>query len=158
MKKLTIAGFAALLGASAGAAAMGAAQKPQTVKRADHTQKMTEFYRLLVEWLRIRQEGKSLVPFFTQNSYKTVAIYGMKELGERLYDELKDSEIEVKYVIDKNADTIYADVDVIEPEDTLEDVDVIVVTAIHYFDEIEEALWAKVDYPVISLEDVVYEL
>lgn len=98
------------------------------------------------------------MPFFTQNSYKTVAIYGMKELGERLYDELKDSEIEVKYVIDKNADTIYADVDVIEPEDTLEDVDVIVVTAIHYFDEIEEALGAKVDYPVISLEDVVYEL
>lgn len=158
MKKLTIAGLAALLGASAGAIALESVQKPKVLKKADHTQKMTEFYRLLIEWLRIKQEGESLVPFFVQNGYKTVAIYGMKELGERLYDELKDSEIEVKYIIDKNADTIYADVDVVDPEDTLEDVDVIVVTAIHYFDEIEENLSGKVDYPVISLEDIVYEL
>lgn len=158
MKKLTIAGFAALLGASAGAAAVGAVQKPKMVKRADHTQKMTEFYRLLVEWLRIKQEGKSLVSFFTQNGYKTVAIYGMKELGERLYDELKESEIEVKYIIDKNAGAIDANVNVVDPEDSLEDVDVIVVTAIHYFDEIEEALGEKVNYPVISLEDIIYEL
>ena len=106
----------------------------------------------------MKQEGKSLVAFFEQNDYKTVAIYGMKELGERLYDELKDTGIEVKYMIDKNADTIYADVDVVEPEDTLEEVDVIVVTAIHYFDEIEEALAEKIDCPVISLEDIVFEL
>lgn len=158
MKKLTIAGLSALLGASAGAATVKVAQKPKTLRRADHTQKMTEFYRLLIEWLRIKQEGKSLMSFFVQNGYKTVAIYGMKELGERLYDELKDSEIEVKYIIDKNADAIYADVDVVDPEDTLEDVDVIVVTAIHYFDEIEETLAAKVDCPVLSLEDIVYEL
>lgn len=158
MKKLTIAGLAALLGASAGAVAVESVQKPKALKKADHTKKMTEFYQLLIEWLRIKQEGKSLVSFFVQNGYKTIAIYGMKELGERLYDELKDSEIQVKYIIDKNADTIYADVDVVDPEDTLEDVDAIVVTAIHYFDEIEENLSAKIDYPVISLEDIVYEL
>lgn len=158
MKKITIAGLAALLGASAGATAVKAVQKPKTLRRADHTQKMTEFYRLLIEWLRIKQEGKSLVSFFVRNGYKTVAIYGMKELGERLYDELKDSEIQVKYIIDKNADAIYADVDVVNPEDTLEEVDVIVVTAIHYFDEIEGALAAKTDCPVMSLEDIVYDL
>ncbi len=158
MKKITIAGLAAILGASAGATAMKAVQKPKTLKRADHTQKMTEFYRLLIEWLRIKQEGKSLASFFIRNGYKTIAIYGMKELGERLYDELKDSEIEIKYIIDKNANAIYADVDVVEPEDTLEVVDVIVVTAIHYFDEIDEVLGVKVDYPVISLEDIIYEM
>ena len=158
MKKLTISGLSALLGASVGAVAVGTMQKPKTVRRADHTQKMTEFYRILIEWLRIRQEGKSLVSYFIQNGYKTVAIYGMKELGERLYDELKDSEISVKYVIDKNADAIYVDVDVVTPEDFLEEVDVIVVTAIHYFDEIEEALAEKIDCPVISLEDIVFEL
>lgn len=158
MKKLTIASLAAVLGASAGAIAVKSMQRPKAIRRADHTKKMTEFYQLLIEWLRLKQEGKSLTAFFEQNNYKTVAIYGMKELGERLYDELKDSSVEVKYMIDKNADTIYADVDVVEPEDTLEEVDVIVVTAIHYFDEIEEALAEKVDYPVISLEDIIYEL
>lgn len=158
MKKLTIAGLSALLGASAGAVAVSSVQRPKTIQKADHTRKMTEFYRLLIEWLRIKQEGKSLVSFFIQNDYKTVAIYGMKELGERLYDELKNSEIAVKYVIDQNADAIYADVDVVAPEDSLEDVDVVVVTAIHYFEEIESMLGEKVDYPIISLEDIIYEI
>ena len=158
MKKLTIAGLSALLGASVGAVAVESIQRPQTIKRADHTQKMTEFYQLLIEWLRIRQEGKSLVSFFVKNGYKTVAIYGMKELGERLYDELRNSEIEVKYIIDKNADAINVDADVVGPEDFLENVDVVVVTAIHYFDEIETMLEEKVDYPVISLEDIIYEM
>ena len=158
MKKLTIAGLSVLFGTAIGAIAVKSVQAPKTIKRADHTQKMTEFYRLLIEWLRIKQEGKTLASFFRQNDYKTIAIYGMKELGERLYAELKDSEIQVKYIIDKNADTIYADIDVVEPENILEDVDVIVVTAIHYFDEIEMMLGEKVDYPVISLEDVIYEV
>lgn len=158
MKKLTIAGLSALLGASVGAAAVESMQRPKTIKRADHIQKMTEFYQVLIEWLRIRQEGKSLESFFTKNGYKTVAIYGMKELGERLYDELKDSEIEVKYIIDKNADEIYAELEVVDPDDYLENVDVVVVTAIHYFDEIEETLSDKVDFPIVSLEDILYEL
>ena len=110
------------------------------------------------QWLRIRQEGKTLVDFFEKNDYKTVAIYGMKELGERLYDELENSGITVKYIIDKNADTIYADVDVLTPDDELEPVDVVVVTAIYYFDEIEEMLSERVDYPVVSLEDILYEV
>ena len=139
MKKLTIAGLSALLGASAGAVAVSSVQRPKTIQKADHTRKMT-------------------VSFFIQNGYKTVAIYGMKELGERLYDELKNSEIAVKYVIDQNADAIYADVDVVAPEDSLEDVDVVVVTAIHYFEEIESMLGEKVDYPIISLEDIIYEI
>lgn len=158
MKKGVVSVLSMLAGAAIGAGAIEAVQKPKVIKKVEHTQKMTEFYQVLVEWLRIKQEGKSLTEFFTRNEYKTVAIYGMKELGERLYDELKDSEIEVRYVIDKNKDSVYADVDVVTPDDTLEAVDVIVVTAIHYFDEIEEALSAKVDCPIASLEDVIYEI
>ena len=48
--------------------------------------------------------------------------------------------------------------DILTPEDELEPVDVIVVTAIYYFDEIEDMLFEKVDYPVVSLEDILYEL
>ena len=115
-----------------------------------------KFYNTLNQWLKLRQEGRSLVEYFEKNEYKTVAIYGMKELGERLYDELSGSNIEVLYAIDKRADRIYANVDIVTPEEELLEVDVIVVTAIHYFDDIEEVLASKVDYPIISIEDVVY--
>lgn len=120
--------------------------------------KVHELYMAFDQWLQIRQEGKSLKEYFQRNNYKAVAIYGMKELGERLYDELKSSDIEVAYIIDKNADRIYADVNVITPDEELEPVDVIVVTAIYYFDEIEELLSKKVECPVVSLEDILYEV
>lgn len=158
MKKGTIASLATLSGAAVGVITTQVTRKKKDNARVDKLKKMGEFYNLLIQWLSIRQEGKSLVSYFEQNGYKKIAIYGMKELGERLYDELKDSEIEVKYIIDKNADAIYADVDVVTPDDQLEEVDAITVTAIHYFDEIEEMLEQKVDCPVISLEDIVYEV
>lgn len=151
-----------LAGAATGAAAGGIAARSVSSKKIkellDGHAKVHELYMAFDQWLRIRQEGKTLVEYFERNEYKTVAIYGMKELGERLFDELEGSGIEVRYIIDKNADAIYADVDVITPEDDLEPVDVIVVTALYYFDEIEEMLSDKVDYPIVSLEDILYEV
>lgn len=82
----------------------------------------------------------------------------MSYAGETLVEELKDSNIEVKYGIDKNADSMYIDVDVLTIEDDLESVDAIVVTAITFFDEIEEKLSEKMDCPIISLEDILYEI
>ena len=43
-------------------------------------------------------------------------------------------------------------------DDDLEEVDAVVVTAITFFDEIEEKLSQKIDCPIISLEDILYEI
>lgn len=151
-----------LMGAAAGAIAAGVAAKTTSSKiisaKSETLKKVHVLYNVFDRWLQIRQEGRTLAEYFKKYNYKTVAIYGMKELGERLIDELKDSDITVSYAIDKNADQIYADVDIVAPDDELEPVDVIVVTAIYYFDEIADMLNEKVDYPVVSLEDIVYEL
>ena len=152
----TLIGAAA--GAAAGSVATGSATSKKIKEMAEGHAKVHELYMAFDQWLRLRQEGKTLVEYFKQNDYKTMAIYGMKELGERLYDELEGSGVTVKYVIDKNADAICAEVDVVTPDQKLEDVDVIVVTAIYYFDEIEEMLSEKIDCPIVSLEDILYEI
>ena len=82
----------------------------------------------------------------------------MSYAGEALLDELKDSKVKVVYGIDQNADSIYTDVDIVSADDDLEDVDAIVVTAITFFDEIEDKLSNKVSCPIISLEDILYEV
>ena len=82
----------------------------------------------------------------------------MGELGNHLYEELKNSSIQVKYAIDKNVDSTFSDLEVCSLEDELEDVDVVVVTAVFAFDEIVDEISDRVNCPVISLEDVVYEL
>lgn len=73
-------------------------------------------------------------------------------------DEFKGTDITIVYGIDKNADSIYADVDVVSMEDVLDEVDAVVVAAITFFDEIEEKLSEKVDCPILSLENILYEI
>lgn len=148
--------IAALSGVSAATVAVVLNKK--IAEKDENAKKVHELYMAFDQWMQVRQEGKSLVEYFQQQNYKTVAIYGMKELGERLYDELSGSDVTVSYIIDKNADELYADVDIVTPDEKLKPVDAIVVTAIYYFDEIKEELSQKIDCPIISLEDILYEI
>ncbi len=118
--------------------------------------KIVKYYHILNKWLSINQNDKSLVDFFIDNEYKSIAIYGYKELGERLYDDLKGSEVEVKYFIDKQADNRYAEIDGYTPDEVFPKVDVVVVTASYYFEEIEDMLSKKMDCPIVSIDDVIY--
>lgn len=158
MKKGTISILSALTGAAIGAGAVVRATSKETDKAQSMSDKHLALFLMMNQWVKVKQEGKNLSSYFSKNGYKKIAVYGMSYAGETLLDELKDSEIEVAYGIDKNADRIYADVDVISVDDDLEDVDAIVVTAITFFDEIEEKLSQKVNCPIISLEDVLYEI
>lgn len=156
MKSLGALLLGGIAGGIAGVSATGTKLNKKVQLHRTYAQKHLLIMQMFNQWLIDRQEGKSLVKFFEDNEYKSIAIYGMSYLGERLLDELKDSGIEVKYAIDKNADNIYADVEIKRLEDDLPKVDAIIVTAVFFYDEIEEELSGLVDYPVISLEDVLY--
>lgn len=155
MKKGTIVGT--LLGAAVGAVMVGKITGETIDKKQGKVDKFKSYYNMLNQWLIIKQEGGSLQDYFEKNNYNRIAIYGMGEMGNRLYDELKNSNITLAYAIDKDADSIYADLKVVSKEDELQEVDVIVVTATFAFDEIKEELEKKTNIPIISLEDIVYE-
>lgn len=147
-----------LVGVVAGAGAMAKVTGKSASASKDTAEKYLALYLMMNQWVKVKQEGKKLSSYFEEKDYFKIAIYGMSYAGERLVEELKDSNIEVKYGIDKNADSIYSDVDMVTMDDYLEEVDVIVVTAITYFDEIEEKLSSKVQCPIISLEDILFEV
>ena len=123
----------------------------------DENRKFHEFYDILLQWIKVHQTGHTLADFFIKNQYKTIAIYGMKELGQALLNELNNSGVEVKYGIDRDADSIFAPVEVYRPDEKLDDVDVIVITAVHYYNDIVFSITDKMNCPIISLDDVVYE-
>lgn len=158
MKKGFLALAGAVVGAAAGAVAVNKLQGVAVDANEARVDKFKGYYHMLNQWVVLKQEGKSLEKYFVDNNYKTIAIYGMGEMGKRLYDELKDTSVQVKYIVDQDAAGTYSELQVIDKEEELEEVDVIVVTAIFAFDEIEGELNEKVDFPIVSLEDVVYEL
>ncbi len=158
MKKSIVSVLSLLTGAAIGGGVVGKKVSKKAQKNKAYADKHLALFLMMNQWVKVKQENKKLSTFFEQNGYKKIAIYGMSYAGETLVDELKDTEIEVSYGIDKRSDSLYADIDIISIDDLQNDVDVIVVTAITFFDEIEEILSEKVDCPIISLEDILYEV
>ena len=150
-----VVGFA--LGVVADEFISGRRLRKTICKKEDDFVKFYEFYLILLQWIRVHQEGRTLVDYFKKNNYHSVAIYGMKELGEALLEELEGSDIDVKYGIDRSADSLYVGVDTYKPDEDLEDVDAVVVTAVHFYDDIEEQMKEKVKGDIVSIEDVVWE-
>lgn len=158
MKKPVLSILSALTGAAFGAGAVGKVSSDKTKKAFTMSHKHFTLFLMMNQWVKVKQEGKKLSDYFEANGYKKIAIYGMSYAGETLLEELKETGITVAYGIDQKADSIYSDVDVMTMTDSLEEVDAVVVTAITFFDEIEEQLSAKLDCPVLSLEDILYEV
>lgn len=156
MNKGIVASLAAVAGGALGATVTSNKLNKRITEEHNLSEKHLSLMLALNQWLIVKQEGKSLTSYFEKNGYKKIAIYGMSYLGERLVDELKNSDIEVAYGIDRNANNIYTETEVRTMEEDLDSVDVIIVTAITFFDEIEEKLESKVDCPIVSLEDILY--
>lgn len=158
MKKGAISVISALTGAVAGTVAVGKMEWDKRKKAEKTSGKFSALFHMMNRWVKIKQSGKNLSSYFEENKYKKIAIYGMSYVGETLLEELKGTGIEVAYGIDKRASSIHADVDIVSPDDLLDSVDAVVVTVIEFFDEVEEKLRKKVECPIISLEDIVFEV
>ena len=71
-------------------------------KLRDELQKQREFYTVLVRWIQLHNEGKRITEYLIDHGYKKVAIYGMKELGQCLFDEINASESDQLLGIDES--------------------------------------------------------
>ena len=133
-------------------------EKKKILAEKKYADKHLALYKMMIQWVKVKQQGKSLGSYFEQKKYKKIAIYGMSYAGETLVEELKDSNVKIAYGIDKNASSIYSDVEIVTMDGELEVVDAVIVTAITFFDEIAKALSMKISCPIISLEDILYEV
>lgn len=131
-------------------------EKYKTVK--GDAERYLALLRMMDQWVKVKQDTRNLSEYFIKYGYKKIAIYGMGRAGNTLINELRSTEIMVAYGIDKRADLLYADIDIVSIDDTLAEVDAVVVTAITFYDEIEEQLSKKISCPIISLEDILFDI
>lgn len=119
---------------------------------------------LLEQWLNNKINHKEIGPYLIEMlKIKTLAIYGAGRYGEFLFDDLSDYvKIEVKYFIDKNADSLYYGIDNMNILNLSElryatQVDAIIVTPYQHYGEIKEELKMILPFEtmIISLKDIV---
>ncbi len=114
-------------------------------------------------WMYLTVRNKRVSHYLMDCNYKKIAIYGMNYLGNRLYDDLYSSPVEVAFCIDKGADGIEYDIpvykiDSLELAHKLTCVDAIVVTVIACYQNILSDLKNLCDKPVMTLEDIFLEM
>lgn len=154
MKKI----IAALLGALLAAFVIDNKETKNKQRLQSTSDKYMDLFKLMNQWVKVKQEEKNLSEYFKAKGYKTIGIYGMSYAGETLVAELAGTGVTVLYGIDQRMSGTVAGIDMVSLNDIREGADVIVVTAIAYFDEIEKTLQKKVKCPIVSLEEVIFEV
>ncbi len=82
----------------------------------------------------------------------------MGDMGKLVESELKNSDIRILYGIDDNAELIDAEFEVYHLDPDLAIVDAVIVTEIFKFEHTKVLLEQFFTCPILSLEDMVYEI
>ena len=110
-------------------------------------------------WLHLYQEYRSLDEFFYRHNYKKIAVQGLGKLGRSLIGDLSKTDIEVVYGIDRNtALSGELGIPVYTVDDSLTEVDAVIITAIADYNTIASQLYEKLDCPLIPLDAMLNEL
>lgn len=125
-------------------------------KRQNNIKKIKMDCSLYTEWLKKKQNGIAIDQELNRNGYKTIAIYGMGAVGLRLYEELRNSSVEVAYVIDRRPKYIYSELKICSLNDELQQVDAVIISLQANYEEIKAELEQKISVPIISVNDVIF--
>lgn len=114
-------------------------------------------------WMYLKIRNRKIESYFKYHKYKKIAIYGINYLGNRLYDELSYSTIEVLFGIDKAAEGIDYDIPILSMDniklwERMQEIDVVVVTAVAFYQNILWEFQKISDKPVLSMENILLEL
>lgn len=111
---------------------------------------------LLEKWIMSEGIEPGYSEYLFRSGLQSVAIYGCGVLGEYLYARLKDH-LHVKYFIDKNAKELRREIPVYSLQDTLPEVDGVVITLLGGIDEVIGELRDKRFSAIFVLKDWLEE-
>lgn len=128
-------------------------EKKESLKLKEELAKNKLYFNILNVWFSQEQRGKKLADYLKKLNYFRVAIYGMNAIGERLYHELINNGIEITCVIDKSP-YILGEFLLIGPNETVPQVDVIIVSAEYYIEEVRKN-YSNISVPIIGMSEVI---
>lgn len=127
--------------------------------------KFRMYYNLLIKWIYVYRDVKKIEDYFSINNISKVAIYGMGELGRILFDELCLSDkVKIELLIDQKKGSAFGKVKVLSIYDDISQelinkgIELIIVTPIFSYNEIEKELIKKTNIKTVSLEEIIHKL
>lgn len=118
-------------------------------------EELQETVSILILWLEFIEKGNSIVKILKTDGIKKVAIYGTSHLSRRLVAQLKNTEVNVAYIISSQNRSVYDNLPVLPLDEKLEYVDAIIVTQTCDYYNVKEKIENVVDYKILSIETIV---
>ncbi len=112
--------------------------------------------KLAVKWIK---DTSKIITYLSDYKNKKICIYGMSYFGDCLVELLRSNNFEVMFGIDRNAKQLFNKyIPIYDLNCHINEVDVIIVTAVECYPEIKDMLSKKVErnIEIVSLEDILY--
>lgn len=115
---------------------------------------------LICQWIKLKNRGISLTEFFQDRGICSIAIYGLGEIGQLVYDELSmKNKALIRYAIDQSGKRLVESLPTYCLDRDLPKVDAIVITPVLITDELEEQIYEILGECVtFAFEEILYEL
>lgn len=116
------------------------------------------YYCLNNRWISLKESNKRLSEYFWGNQIKSIAVYGLGDVGLNLCNEIRKDGIEIRYAFDNQLIRYDSLIPIRKLEDELDEVDAVVVTIPDEFEAIRDRLSKKFSCPIISIDDIIYSV
>ena len=158
-KNFIFAGAGVLFGALGGIVSYKIQERNSVNSNEMINKRTAYYYDFLLYWLKAKNEGLDMGEYFREQNYHNIAIYGAGKLCVSLYEEIKDIDnINILYVVDKGNEKRLDDIEIIKLNEvrSKKEPDVVIVTPIYDYKEIEKEIRKEYKCPIVSLEDLIY--
>lgn len=116
------------------------------------------YKRIINLWEQTTNKGHSLSRYLLKYNYRKIALYGMGDLGCKVFKELADTEVEIVYVVDKSPQFINEVFRVLSPEDIMPAVDLLLITVANEEEGIVKRYRNKYSFPVMGVSELLDEI
>lgn len=114
-------------------------------------------YKLILDfWMTLRNKKISIAGYLTKRCFVKIVIYGGGILGKHLCHELKESNIQVECILDRNKNIQVEGMKVAAPGEPVETADAIIVTPFMEYEQIKRQLKEFYTCEIISIETLLY--
>lgn len=123
-------------------------------------EKLRQIMRMYNMILRCREQEVTVGTFLKEKGVNSVAIYGMGILGQSVVSELIKAKIIIEYVIDRNKAIKIPELRMFTSYEKVKcpRTDIMLVTAVTYYDEIKYDLMKNGCVNIVSLDDILYQM
>lgn len=103
---------------------------------------------------------ENLTRYFNMNGYRNIAVYGVGKMGSLILRNIDTAQLESICIIDENKSACFGGMEKISVEELVDrkEMDVVLVTPLLDYPQIEAQICSICEIPVISTKELMYDM